>query len=53
MIIRRPHAYKFSRQYEGGPIPGLVVLNADGKILGGVRLPSSDAVSELVKLFEK
>ncbi len=53
VIVRRPHAYKFKRQYRSAPIPGFVVLDGDGKYIGGVALPSKDAVAEIVKLLDK
>lgn len=53
VIVRRPHAYKFREQNKETPIPGLVVLDADGKFLGGVSLPSEDAVEKVVKLLAK
>lgn len=53
MIVRRPHAYKFREQHEAAPIPGLVVLDADGKFVGGVKLPAKDAVEQTVALLRK
>lgn len=53
VIIRRPHAYKFKQQHAESPIPGLVVLDGEGKFLGGVALPSKNAVEEVVKLLAK
>ena len=51
VIVRRPHAYKFKQQYRAAPIPGLVVLDGDGKFVGGVKLPSKNAVDAVVKLL--
>lgn len=51
VIIRRPHAYRFKEQYEAAPIPGLVVLDREGRLVGGVRLPSRDAVARVVELL--
>ena len=53
VIVRRPHAYKFKRQYEKAPIPGFVVLDADGEFVGGVKLPSKNAVAVVVELLGK
>jgi len=53
VIVRRPHAYKFQQEYRQAPIPGLVVLDADGKYVGGVALPSEAAVANLVELLGK
>ena len=53
VIVRRPHAYKFKRQHISAPIPGLAVLDGDGKYLGGVALPSSNAVDKVVELLPR
>ena len=53
VIVRRPHAYKFKRQYKETPIPGFVVLDADGEFVGGVKLPSKNAVAAVVELLGK
>ena len=52
VIIRRPHAYKFKGEHRKAPIPGVAVLDADGKFVGGVRLPSKDAVDAIIKLLK-
>ncbi len=52
VIIRRPHAYKFKREHKKAPIPGIAVLGSDGKFVGGVRLPSKDAVDAIIKLLK-
>lgn len=53
VIVRRPHAYKFKRQHRKAPIPGLIVLDADGEYLGGVALPSDGAANKIVELLGK
>lgn len=53
VIIRRPHAYKIKAKYPKTPIPGLVVLDADGKFLGAVPLPAKDAAAVLTELLER
>jgi hypothetical protein len=53
IIVRRPHAYKFREQHKDAPIPGLVVLDGDGKFVGGVAMPSKSAVADVVKLLAK
>ena len=53
VIVRRPHAYKFQEEHKEAPIPGLVVLDSTGKYLGGVALPSRDAVERIVRLLGK
>ncbi len=53
VIVRRPHAYKFKHEHEDAPIPGLVVLDADGKFVGAVRVPSKNAVDKVVELLHK
>ena len=53
VIVRRPHAYKFRRDHTKAPIPGLVVLDSEGKFVGGVPLPSENAVETIVDLLKK
>ncbi len=43
LVLRRPHAYNFSADHGDTPIPGLVVLDADGKVVGSLALPAEDA----------
>ena len=52
VIIRRPHAYKVKRKYPKTPIPGLVVLDAEGEFLGAVALPSKDAAAKLTEILK-
>lgn len=33
VIIRRPHAYWFKQQHSKAPIPGLVFMSAEGKVV--------------------
>ncbi len=33
VIIRRPHAYWFKQQHSSVPIPGLVFMSAEGKVV--------------------
>ena len=49
VIIRRPHAYKFRRDHPKAAIPCLAIMNGQGKMLGGVRIPSADAVADLTE----
>lgn len=51
--MRRPHAYKFKREHRKAPIPGLAVLDAEGNYVGGVPLPSKDAVAKIVELLDQ
>lgn len=51
MIVRRPHAYKFAADHEGSPIPGLVLLDAEGKVLRAVGLPVGDS-ADVVELLQ-
>jgi len=51
VIVRRPHAYKFKEQHKDAPIPGLIVLDGDGRFVGGAPLPSKDAVDKIVRLL--
>jgi len=48
LIVRRPHAYEFRQKFKGQelPIPGIIVLNADGKLLGSSSLDSAKEVTD-------
>jgi hypothetical protein len=51
IIIRRPHAYTFKMMHPFATIPGVTMLDANGKFVGSVGLPSKGAVDELVGLL--
>lgn len=53
VIVRRPHAYKFKREHKQAPIPGLAVLDGEGKFVGGVALPSKNAVEKVLELLKQ
>ena len=48
LIVRRPHAYEFRQKFRGHevPIPGIIVLDADGKLLGSSPLDSAREVAD-------
>jgi hypothetical protein len=41
LIVRRPHAYEFKKQDKSVPIPGIIFLDAQGKVVGTVQLDSA------------
>lgn len=47
LIVRRPHAYELLTKGKNVPIPGIVFLDAEGKLIGTARL------EEAKKLVEK
>ncbi len=49
LIIRRPHAYWFKQRFPETPIPGLVVLSSEGKVLETFSLlaPGPNTLGEL------
>jgi hypothetical protein len=53
LIVRRPHAYEFRQKFRGQqvPIPGIIVLDAHGKLLESLSLDSAKEVAE--KLNER
>ena len=53
IIIRRPHAYEFKAQQKEAPIPGFVVLDADGKLVAKHDLKGDDAAATLVEMMDK
>ncbi len=53
IIIRRPHAYQFQMMHPFAMIPGVTILNANGRFVASVSLPSTNAVEELTDLLLK
>ena len=56
ILIRRPHAYAVSAAYDRAPIPGLTVLDGDGKRVGAVGLggdPEPRRVAEALESASK
>lgn len=53
LIVRRPQAYQFLAKDRTVPIPGVVFLNADGKLVGSDPLETAKQflgkMSELAK----
>ncbi|MHC4514044.1 MAG: hypothetical protein ACYTGW_12890 [Planctomycetota bacterium] len=52
ILIRRPHAYKFRRDHPKSPIPGIVLLDANGKVLASSRLPARGGVEALLDVLD-
>lgn len=48
LIVRRPHAYEFRQKFKGQevPIPGIVILDADGKLVGSSSLDSAKELAD-------
>jgi hypothetical protein len=48
VIVRRPHAYEFRQKFRGRevPIPGIVMLDGNGKLLRPVPLDSAKEVAD-------
>ena len=53
VLIRRPHAYKFRRDHPNAGIPCLAILNGKGRLLGGAKIPSADAVEQLLTVVKR
>jgi hypothetical protein len=53
LIVRRPHAYEFKSKDQNVPIPGIVFMDAQGKVVGTAQLDSAKLfvgkMSELTK----
>lgn len=53
VIVRRPHAYKFVEKDQTVAIPGIVLLDAEGNVIGSAHLDSAEnlveKLNELVK----
>lgn len=50
IIIRRPHAYEFRTKDKDVPIPGVVFLDAEGKLVGTAKL---ETATQLVKKMDE
>jgi hypothetical protein len=48
VIIRRPHAYQIRQKFRGKeiPIPGIIVLDTEGKLVGATPIESAKEVVE-------
>ncbi|MBI3269563.1 MAG: hypothetical protein HYZ53_11120 [Planctomycetes bacterium] len=53
VLIRRPLAYRFRKQYPGVPIPGLVFLDGSGKLLGSTPLRADVSPQEVAKTLNE
>ncbi len=53
VIVRRPHAYEFAKDHPGSPIPGIAILDAEGKLVDQHDLKGDDAAAKLVELLKK
>ena len=55
IIIRRPHAYDFRVKYKGQdvPVPGIVFLDAQGKLVGTNRLETAKSFVEHMEKLTK
>jgi hypothetical protein len=51
IILRRPHAYEFKTKYEQAPIPGVIVLDAEGAWVGGFDFKGTKPVEDLLNLL--
>ncbi len=47
-IVRRPHAYEFLTKFKGKdvPIPGILILGGDGRLLGASSLESAKELAQ-------
>ena len=53
LIVRRPHAYEFKKKDNRVPIPGIVFLNTQGKVMGMAQLESAKEFVEKMNEFTK
>ena len=54
LIIRRPHAYWFRKQYSETPIPGFVFLDSEGKVIDTFPLqPAGQTLEKLRVVIQK
>ena len=50
--MRRPHAYTFIEQHAGAVVPGVVLLEADGRFVAAVSLQAKDAGKALLDALD-
>jgi hypothetical protein len=53
LIIRRPHAYEFKNKDKSVPIPGIVFLDAQRKVVGTVQPESAKQLVEKMNELTK
>jgi hypothetical protein len=53
IIVRRPHAYAFKKKDTRVPIPGIVFLNTQGKVVGMAQLESAKELVEKMNELAK
>ncbi len=53
LIVRRPHAYEFKSKDRSVPIPGIVFLDSQGKVVGTVQPESAKQLVEKMKELTK
>ena len=55
LIVRRPRAYEFRQKFKGQevPIPGIILLDADSKLLGYSSLDSAKEVADKLNSLVK
>lgn len=52
IILRRPHAYEFRKSYKDAPIPGMVILDAEGKFLNRFAFAGEEQARRLAELLQ-
>lgn len=53
LIVRRPHVYEFKNKDRSVPIPGIVFLGAQGKVVGTGQLESAKQLVEKMSNLTK
>jgi hypothetical protein len=53
VIVRRPHAYRFRKDHPSSPIPGMVILDAEGAFVAGFAFKGEDQAKRLAAELEK
>lgn len=52
LILRRPHAYKFAADHKGASIPGIAILDAEGKLAGNFAFGKESDTKDLAEALE-
>ena len=53
LIVRRPHAYEFKKQDRSVPIPGIVFLDGQGRVVATVQPESAKQLVEKMNELTK
>lgn len=53
IILRRPQAYEFRERFKGVPIPGLVFMDAEGRVKETVSFDEKEALGRVLEAMKR